>query len=136
MFLPVRVVQNADGGVGRDNPVHQLTINLHLAERRFELIGRRCGNALESHAVRRTDKDDVFYFAGIVFQLQISLRGNRRRIDIAGVRHDQNFGARGSRSDFRRKVVLDLAVQLAEFGSVKIPATAGSLVLVISFSDI
>lgn len=136
VFLPVRVVQNADSGVGRDNPVRQLTINPYLAKRRFELIGRRCGNALESHTVRRTDKDDVFYSAGIVFQLQISLRGNRRRIDIAGMRHDQNFWARGSRPDFRRKIVLDLAVQLAEFGSVKIPATAGSLVLVISLSDI
>lgn len=35
------------------------------------------------------------------------------------MRHDQNFWARGSRPDFRRKIVLDLAVQLAEFGSVK-----------------
>ena len=67
----------------------QLTVDADLAQRSPQLVGVCCGHPAHRHEVRGADQDHAAMGLRHSLQQPVSAGRHRTRVDVAGVRHDE-----------------------------------------------
>ena len=117
-----RVLAGVRAGAGGDLGHHRQRrgVDLDLAQRRGQARGAGAGQAVHEHPVSRADQHHPLDAVAERRQPGERRRGDRSRVDVAGVRHDQRLGAgeragRGRRGEQR----VDLRAQRVGRGGVE-----------------